>query len=394
MPKRKICVVTGTRADYGLLYWLLREIDADPDLHLQLAVTGMHLAPEFGETAQTIEADGFPVSARIETLLSSDTSVGTAKSMGLGLIGFADALERLGPDLVVVIGDRFEMWAAAQAAFVGQRVLAHIHGGETTEGAFDEGIRHSLTKLSHYHFVAAETYRNRVIQMGEEPDRVFTVGAPGLDHVLRTPLLDRNALATSLDMPLDRPLFAVTLHPATLETVDANEMTGALIEALAAFPQASIVVTEANADPQGRSINRRMRSLSKSRRNVKVFPSLGQKRYLSLVREADAVIGNSSSGILEAPVLRTPTVNIGSRQKGRLRAASVVDCSAEPDSIARAIRTVLSDSFQDSWPSTLSVYGEGGAAETMKEQLKVLPMDDSVLRKSFYDVDVSAAIYG
>jgi len=390
MSKRKICVVTGTRADYGLLRWLLYDIDADPDLELQLAVTGMHLAPEFGETVHTIESDGFHASTRIEMLLSSDTPVGTAKSMGLGLIGFADAFSRLDPDLVVVLGDRFEMWAAAQAAFVGRRVLAHIHGGETTEGAFDEGIRHSLTKISHYHFVAAEPYRDRVIQMGEHPDRVFTVGAPGIDPVHRTPLLDREALASSLEMPLQRPLFAVTLHPATLDPMEAGTAADALIDALDAFPDAHIVVTEANADPQGRAINRRMRTFAKTRSNARVFTSLGQKRYLSLVREADAVIGNSSSGILEAPAFRTPTVNIGSRQEGRLRAPSVVDCTATPAAIVDAIRTVLSPSFLASLPSSWSVYGEGGTAVAIKEHLKRVSIQDTVLRKSFYDLDVNA----
>jgi len=390
MSKRKICVVTGTRADYGLLRWLLHDIDADPELELQLAVTGMHLAPEFGETVHAIEADGFDASARIEMLLSSDTPVGTAKSMGLGLIGFADAFSRLDPDLVVVLGDRFEMWAAAQAAFVGRRILAHIHGGETTEGAFDEGIRHSLTKISHYHFVAAEPYRDRVVQMGEHPDRVFTVGAPGLDHVHRTPLLDRETLAKSLDMSLERPLFVVTLHPATLDTPDAESAADALIEALDTFPEAHIVVTEANADPQGRAINRRMRSFAESRRNTRVFTSLGQVRYLSLVQEADAVIGNSSSGILEAPAFRTPTVNIGSRQKGRLRAPSVVDCAVDSDAIADAIRTVLSSAFHASLPSSWSVYGEGGTAEAIKEHLKTVSLNNRVLQKSFYDLDVNA----
>ena len=391
MSKRKICVVTGTRADYGLLRWLLHDIDADPDLELQLAVTGMHLAPEFGETVHMIEADGFHASTRIEMLVSSDTPVGTAKSMGLGLIGFADAFSRLDPDLVVVLGDRFEMWAAAQAAFVGRRVLAHIHGGETTEGAFDEGIRHSLTKISHYHFVAAEPYRDRVIQMGEHPDQFFTVGAPGIDHVYRTSLLDREALASSLDMPLDQPLFAVTLHPATLDAAEAGTAADALIDALGAFPDAHIVITEANADPKGRAINRRMRSFAEMRSNARVFTSLGQKRYLSLVREADAVIGNSSSGILEAPAFRTPTVNIGSRQKGRLRAPSVVDCAATSGAIVDAIRTVLSPSFLASLPSSWSVYGDGGTAAAIKEHLKTVSIEDTVLRKSFYDLDVNAS---
>ena len=390
MSKRKICVVTGTRADYGLLRWLLHDIEADPDLELQLAVTGMHLAPEFGETVDAIEADGFNASARVEMLLSSDTPVGTAKSMGLGLIGFADAFSRLDPDLVVVLGDRFEMWAAAQAAFVGRRILAHIHGGETTEGAFDEGIRHSLTKISHYHFVAAEPYRNRVIQMGEHPDRVFTVGAPGIDHVHRSPLLDREALASSLDMRLDRPLFAVTLHPTTLDATEAATAVDALIDALGAFPDAHIVVTEANADPQGRAMNRRMRSFAETRPNTRVFTSLGQERYLSLVREADAVIGNSSSGILEAPALHTPTVNIGSRQKGRLRAPSVVDCPSAPEAIGNAIRTVLSPSFRDSLPSSWSVYGKGGTASSIIEHLKTVSVRHTVLRKSFHDLDVNA----
>jgi UDP-hydrolysing UDP-N-acetyl-D-glucosamine 2-epimerase len=347
----------------------------------------MHLAPEFGETVQTIEADGFRVDARIEMLVSSDTPAGTAKSIGLGLIGFADAFDRLDPDIVVLIGDRFEMWAAAQAAFVGQRVLAHIHGGETTEGAFDEGIRHSLTKLSHYHFATAEPYRDRIVQLGEEPDRVFTVGAPGIDHIGRTPLLSRTSLATELGIPVDSPIFAVTLHPATLEkAVDTEVVSDALISALEAFPHVCIVITESNGDPGGRSINQRMSTFAANSPNVSLHTSLGQKKYLSLIREADVVVGNSSSGIFEAPALGTPTVNVGSRQAGRLRAASIIDCPPVKEKIVHSIRIALSAEFRSSWPERLSLYGDGCASKDIVQLLRTVSTDNCVVSKTFFDI--------
>jgi len=386
MSMRKICVVTGTRADYGLLRWLMDEIDADPSLQLQVAATGMHLAPEFGETAKAIEADGFTIHERVEMLVSSDTAIGTATSMGLGMIGFATALDRLDPDIVVVIGDRFEVWVAAQAAFVTGRTIAHIHGGETTEGAFDEGIRHSLTKLAHLHFVAAEPYRRRVIQLGEHPSRVFTVGAPGLDHLSRTARLSRDELAASIGLDLHEPTFAVTLHPATLGG-NAASATYALTEALDAFPGASVIITAANADPDGRVINQQLSAYAKSRKTARMVTSLGQQRYISLLEHANVVIGNSSSGLLEAPPFETPTVNIGSRQKGRLRAASVLDVPPEASEIVEAIQQALTPAFRASIRGQHLPYGRGGASAAIHSHLRDLDLQAIGRAKPFYDID-------
>lgn len=385
MSTRKICIVTGTRADYGLLRWLMHEVDADPSMRLQVVATGMHLAPEFGYTVEAIEADGFRIDERVEMLVSSDTAVGTATSMGLGLIGFASALDRLDPDILVVIGDRFEMWVAAQAAFVARRRIAHIHGGETTEGAFDEGIRHSLTKLAHLHFVAAEPYRRRVIQLGESPERVFTVGAPGLDHLTRTECMSREDLAASISLDLQSPVFAVTLHPATLEG-NAAEAAEALTRALDDFPDASVVITAANADPEGRVINRKLSAYADRRDSARMVPSLGQKRYLSLLQHADVVIGNSSSGLLEAPPLHTPTVNIGNRQKGRLRAVSVLDCEPEATEIAETIRKALAPEFRDSIRDQHLPYGRGGASSAIHDHLRDMDLDSIDRAKPFFDV--------
>lgn len=386
MPMRKICVITGTRADYGLLRWLMHEISADPSMHLQVAATGMHLSPEFGETATAIEEDGFVIDERVEMLVSSDTTVGTATSMGLGMIGFATALDRLDPDLVVVIGDRFEMWVAAQAAFVARRRIAHIHGGETTEGAFDEGIRHSLTKLAHVHFVAAEPYRKRVIQLGEHPDRVFTVGAPGLDHLTRTERLSRDELSASIGLDLGSPTFVVTLHPATLGG-NASAEAEALTEALDAFPEASIVITASNADPRGRIINQHLSAYAQQRASTQMVASLGQQRYFSLLEHADVVIGNSSSGLLEAPPFETPTVNIGSRQQGRLRAASVLDVEPVAAEIQEAIQKALSPAFRSSIRGQHLPYGRGGASAAIHRHLQRLDLDAIDKAKPFYDLD-------
>jgi UDP-hydrolysing UDP-N-acetyl-D-glucosamine 2-epimerase len=386
MSTRKICIVTGTRADYGLLRWLMHEVDADPSLELQIAATGMHLAPEFGETGKAIEADGFTIDERVEMLVSSDTAVGTVTSMGLGMIGFATAIDRLDPDVVVVIGDRFEIWVAAQAAFVAGRRIAHIHGGETTEGAFDEGIRHSLTKLAHVHFVAAEPYRKRVIQLGEHPDRVFTVGAPGLDHLSRTERLSREDLAALIGLDLREPTFAVTLHPATLGG-NAEASARALTEALDAFPQASVVITAANADPAGRIINEHLSAYARSRATAEMVISLGQQRYTSLLEHADVVIGNSSSGLLEAPPFETPTVNIGGRQQGRLRAASVLDVAPESTEIVQAIRKALTLAFRSSIQGQHLPYGRGGASAAIHAHLRDLDLEAIDRAKPFYDID-------
>ncbi len=384
---RKICVVTGSRAEYGLLYWLLKEIQADPDLQLQIVATGMHLSPEFGLTYKVIEADGFTITAKVEMLLSSDTPVGIAKSMGLGTIGLAEALDRLQPDIVVLLGDRYEIFAAAQAAMVARIPIAHIHGGEATEGLIDEAIRHAVTKMSHLHFTAAQPYRKRVIQMGEAPQRVFNVGAIGLDNLSQLDLLSRVELESSLNFCLHPgPVILCTYHPVTLSEDDAGVALQQLFSALDRLPKAKVVFTKGNADTGGRIINQMIDDYAaRNSERVAAFVSLGQVRYLSLLREADVVLGNSSSGIVEAPTAHTPTVNIGDRQRGRLKAPSIIDCDDSADSIATAIERALSPEFQMIAAEGKTFFGEGGVSKRIKQVLKEWPMD-GILLKHFYEL--------
>ncbi len=383
---RKICVVTGTRAEYGLLYWLMKEIQADDDLQLQLIATGMHLSPEFGLTYRTIEDDGFTIDSKVEMLLSSDTPVGIAKSIGLGVIGFADALAQLQPDLLVVLGDRYEILAAVQAALVARIPVTHIHGGETTEGAMDEAIRHSITKMSHLHFVAAEPYRTRVIQLGEQPDKVFNVGAPGLDSAKRLQLLDREQFQRSIDFELGSLNFLITYHPATLGSLSAREAMNELLEALGSFPDARIIFTKPNSDTDGRVIGQMIDEYAQCHRErVAVFTSMGQLRYLSALQHVDVVIGNSSSGIIEAPLFKVPTVNIGNRQGGRLKAASIVDCEENVDSITACIKNVLAPGFKVLLQNVESRYGAGNTSEQMLRILKNVAIDELTIKR-FHDL--------
>lgn len=382
--KRKICIVTGTRAEYGLLYWLIKEIADDNELHLQIIATGMHLSPEFGLTYRQIETDSFTIDAKVEMLLSSDSPVGIAKSIGLGVIGFADALERLKPDILVLLGDRFEILAAAQAAMVARIPIAHIHGGETTEGAFDEQIRHAITKFAQWHFVAAEPYRQRVIQLGESPDRVFNFGSPGLDHLQYMNWLNRPALEQSLDMELRSPLFLVTYHPVTLDKQSPSIPMRELLMALDSFPNATVILTYPNADTGGRILIEEIeRWVSQNQHRAKAFVSLGQQRYLSLMGEADVIIGNSSSGLTEAPALKKATVNIGDRQKGRLKAKSVIDTPENRQDIIKGIYQALSKEFQSMLPSVESLYGRGNVSQQIKEKLKFVPLQT---QKGFFDI--------
>jgi UDP-N-acetylglucosamine 2-epimerase (non-hydrolysing)/GDP/UDP-N,N'-diacetylbacillosamine 2-epimerase (hydrolysing) len=381
---RKICIVTGSRADYGLLYWLMKGIAADTTLELQVAATGMHLSPEFGLTVRQIESDGFTVAGKVEMLLSSDTPSAVTKSLGLGVIGFAEAFERLRPDIVVVLGDRFEILAAAQAALVLGIPTAHIHGGERSEEAFDESIRHAITKMAQWHFVAAEAYRKRVVQMGEPPDRVFNCGSPGLDHLAGLQWLSRAELEQSLGMKLGRPLFLVTYHPVTLSGESPLVPMRELLAALDAFPEATLVFTYPNADTGGRAIIGCIDEfVARQGARAKAFVSLGQQRYLSLMRECDVVLGNSSSGLTEAPALRRATVNLGGRQSGRLKASSVIDAAEKRDAIVAAVREALSEPFRARLASTESPYGAGGASQAILARLRgALPS----VRKPFFDI--------
>ena len=384
--KRKVCVVTGSRAEYGLLRTLMRLIQGDQRLSLQIIVTGIHLSPEFGMTVCDFERDRFSPDEKVEMLLSSDTPVGIAKSIGLGVIGFADALERLKPDILVVLGDRFEIFAAVQAAYVARIPIAHLHGGETTEGAVDEGFRHAITKMSQLHFVAAAPYRDRVIQMGEDPGRVFLVGTPGLDLLSEIAFLSREELEEDLDISLPAPLlFLVTYHPVTVEK-NSGERFRTVLDAIAAFPEATVVFTLPNADSDGRAIIGDIHSfVSELPENRKAVASLGSQRYLSLMKYSDVVIGNSSSGLIEAPALGIPTVNIGDRQKGRLRGASVIDCPERTDSIIEAIRLALSPQFKDIARQTDCPYGGCGASRKIHELLASALLE-KVITKKFFDI--------
>ena len=387
MKKRRICIVTGTRAEYGLLYWLMKEVQNDPSLEQQIIATGMHLSPEFGLTYKRIEEDGFPVNEKVEMLLSSDTPVGITKSMGLGVIGFADALARLNPDIMVVLGDRFEILAAAQAAMIARIPLAHIHGGETTEGAIDEAIRHAITKMSHFHFTAAEIYRNRVIQLGESPERVMNVGAPGLDNIKKLKLLNRADFEKAVNFKITDLFFLITYHPVTLSKTKPEKAFRELLTAIDHYPEATIFFTKANADTEGRAINNMIdKYVENHSRRAKVYTSMGQLLYLSAIKNADIVIGNSSSGISEAPSFHKPTVNIGKRQQGRLKATSVIDCEENAKAIIAAITKGLSPEFKKELRNTRNPYGSGNASFKIKEYLKHVSLEN-VLMKKFHDLN-------
>ncbi len=382
---RKVCVITGSRAEYGLLRWVMQGIQDDPHLILQIVATGMHLSPEFGLTYQAIEQDGFLIDRKVEMLTSSDTSVGIAKSMGLGMIGFADALNDLKPDLIVVLGDRFEIFSAVSAALVARIPVAHLHGGEVTEGAIDEAIRHAITKMSHLHFVAAETYRQRVIQLGEQPERVFLVGGLGIDNIKRLNLLDRDALENSLDFKLGRKNLLVTFHPVTLETATAADQMEELLAALEELQDTHLIFTLPNADTDGRRLIKLIEKFVAKHPNSRAYTSLGQSLYLSCVSHVDGVVGNSSSGLAEVPSFKKGTINIGDRQRGRLEASSIINCEPNRLSITVALGKLYSTNFQESLSRVTNPYGEGGASEAIISVLKCFALD-GLLKKHFYDL--------
>ncbi len=383
---RKICVVTGTRAEYGLLYWLMQEINRDPDLELQLIVTGMHLSPEFGLTYKEVEKD-FKIDKKVEILLSSDTPAGISKSMGLAQISLAETYLQLNPDILVLLGDRFEIFSAASAAAVCGIPVAHLHGGETTEGAFDEYFRHAITKMSHLHFTATEAYRKRVIQLGEHPDRVFNSGGLGVDAILQAKLMSKSELEKAIDFKFGKRNLLVTFHPVTLERSTASRQFSELLRALDELDDTKIIFTKANADTDGRVINQMIEEYSaKNSERAIQFASMGFLRYISAMQFVDAVVGNSSSGLLEAPSLKVPTVNIGDRQKNRVKAESVLDCLPEEESIKQCIRKIYTKEFQDKVKDSVNPYGNGGASRKIKEILKTVSLEN-ILKKSFYNLD-------
>ncbi|MFH1645555.1 MAG: UDP-N-acetylglucosamine 2-epimerase [Candidatus Omnitrophota bacterium] len=384
--KRKICVITGTRAEYSSLYWLMKEIQNDSELELQVVVTGMHLSPEFGLTWQQVLSDGFPISKKVEMLLSSDTPVGVTKSLGLCLIGMASALDELRPDIMVGIADRYETLGACIAAMIAQIPIAHLYGGESSEGAFDEAVRHSMTKMAHIHFTASEEYRRRIIQLGEHPDSIFNVGGIGVDLINRTKLLSRSEFEKSIERSLSKKNLLITYHPVTLENNTSQEQFQELLEALDGLQDTLLIFTKPNSDTYGRVIIQMIDEYVKNNSDKSVsFVSLGLLRYLSGMQYVDAVVGNSSSGLSEAPSFKIGTINIGDRQRGRLKAESVIDCESKKDSITLALEKLYTKSFQRILKTVKNPNGEPGAAKKIKRILKKQPLSN-ILKKKFYDI--------
>ena len=384
---RKICVVTSTRAEYGLLYWLLKEIEADSELELQLIVTGMHLSPEFGLTYKEIEKE-FKIDKKIEILSSSHTSLDICSEMARVYEKFAPALAELKPDILVLLGDRYEIFGVAGVTSIMQIPMAHIHGGETTQGAFDEAFRHSITKMSHIHFAATNEYANRIIQLGEEPGRVFNVGGPGIENIKKLNLLNKDEFEKSINFKLAKKNILITFHPATLENSSAREQFNELLKALDELDDTNFIFTKANSDTDGDVINKMIDEyVSENSQKAVAFASLGQLRYLSAIKFVDIVLGNSSSGLLEVPSFKKATINIGDRQKGRARASCVIDVSPVKEEILAAIKRAYSKEFEQTLKDTINPYDGGNPSKKMVKILKEIKLD-GILKKKFYDVKI------
>lgn len=385
---RKICVITGTRAEYGLLYWVMKSIERQPDLNLQLIVTGMHLCTEFGLTFKQIEKDGFLINKKIEILLSSDTPTGISKSMGLGMIAFSEAFNELNPDIILVLGDRFEIFSAVSAAMIARIPIAHCHGGEATEGLIDESIRHSITKMSQIHFCSTEDYKKRIIQLGESPKFVQNVGALGIENINKLNLLSKRDFEDSISFKLDKEFsFLVTLHPVTLENSTSFDQVSQLLKALDKIDNCKIIFTKSNSDTDGRIINDMVDEyVFKNSEKSVCFSSLGQLRYLSALQHVDCVIGNSSSGLIEVPSFKIATVNIGDRQRGRIMGASVIQCSPLCNQIVKAITKGISENFKHSvLLNSTNPYGKGNSSNLIVNTLKNIDLTN-ILKKRFYDL--------
>ena len=379
---KNVCVITGTRADYGLLYWTLKALKEEETINLQLCATGMHLSPEFGLTYQQIEKDGFSIDYKVETLMSGDTGSAIAKSIGLGVIGFADAFQQLSPDLILVLGDRYEILAAVIAAMSARIPVAHCHGGELTLGAIDDAIRHTITKMSHLHFVSTIEYKNRVLQLGEQEENIHVVGALGLENLSKN-LISKTEFEARIGRSLQPLNFIITYHPETLSTKTTSEQLNPLFEALDQFPNALMIFTQPNSDHEGRALNSYIKEYVNKNSNRAVFyPTLGSKAYLTALSLCDLVIGNSSSGIIEAPSFNTPTINIGDRQKGRIKAASVIDTTTDTENIVRAIEKGLSWNSESISRKNLNPY-EG---EQPAKDIVSIVKQEQVLNKSFNDI--------
>lgn len=385
---KRIGIMTGTRAEYGLLKSLMQEINKDNDLELYLIVSGMHLSPEFGMTYQEIEEDGFEINAKVEMLLSSDSPAGISKSIGLGVIGFADEFQRADLDMLILLGDRYEALSAAICAMVMRIPIAHLHGGELTEGAIDEGIRHSITKMSYLHFTSTEQYRNRVIQLGENPERVFYVGALGVENIKKINLMTKEELEKSIHFEIDENTVVVTYHPVTLENNTVEEQFLNLLKVLDRNPKIRMIFTKANADTNGRIVNELIdKYAAQNSERACAFMSLGQKRYLSALKYCRIVIGNSSSGIIEAPSFGKPIINIGDRQKGRICADSVINCGYTQQEIQQAMETALTEEFENKARNCRNPYEKENTAANIISVIKDYLLNDKIkLKKGFYDI--------
>lgn len=384
---RKICVVTSTRAEYGLLYWLLKEISADSELKLQLIVTGMHLSPEFGLTYKEIEKE-FKIDKKIEILSSSHTSLDICAEMARVYEKFAPALVELKPDILVLLGDRYEIFGVAGVASIMQIPIAHIHGGETTQGAFDEAFRHSITKMSHIHFAATNEYANRIIQLGEDPNRVFNVGGTSIENIKKLNLLSKEEFEKSIKFKLAKKNILITFHPATLENSSAREQFNELLNALDELEETNFIFTKANSDTDGDVINKMIDEyVRQNPQKAAAFVSLGQLRYLSAIKFVDIVLGNSSSGLLEVPSFKKATINIGDRQKGRARASSVIDVRPAKEEILAAIKRAYSKEFEQTLKDTINPYDGGNPSKKMVKILKEIKLD-GILKKKFYDIGI------
>jgi GDP/UDP-N,N'-diacetylbacillosamine 2-epimerase (hydrolysing) len=388
MNKRKICIVTGSRAEYGLLYWLIKEVKADKDLKLQLIVTGMHLSSEFGLTYKEIEKE-FKIDKKINMHLSSDTSIGITRSMGIAQISFSKTYNELKPDIIVVLGDRYEIFVAVSSAMISKIPIAHIHGGESTEGSIDEAIRHCITKMSHLHFTANEKYSKRVIQLGEKPSKVFNVGGVGIENIKRLKLLSKVELEKLINFKLNIKNILVTFHPVTLENKTSKKHFQELLDTIDELENTNIIFTKANSDADGKIINQMIDQYVKKNSDKSMSAtSLGQLNYLSVLKYIDFVIGNSSSGLHEAPSFKIGTINIGDRQKGRIKSKSVVDCLPNKKSIKKAIKIIYSNKFQNLLKNVKNPYGNGSASKKIVKVLKTIKLDN-ILKKTFFDIKFS-----
>lgn len=385
--RKKICVLTATRAEYGLLKPIIRKLQSVQEFDVHVAVTGAHLSPEFGLTYKEIEKDGIAIDEKIEILLSADTPSAVSKSMGLAMIGFADYFERLEPDLLVVLGDRYETLAVAAVAMNQRIPIAHLYGGEATEGLVDESIRHSITKMSHLHFTSTEKYRKRVIQLGEEPSRVFNVGAIGVENIKNEKLMTKSELEKSIGWTLDKPYGIVTFHPVTLENNSSGEQISHLLKALELNQEYQYIFTKGNSDVAGRVINKILDEYVSTHPNCKVFMSLGTIGYLSAVKHCSFVIGNSSSGIVEVPSFKIPTINIGDRQKGRIQANSVINCEPEYKDIDLSIKKAMSSDFRKKLAHIKNPYEKENTGDGIVNTIRAFMSEDRLdIKKRFYDL--------